>query len=212
MKLIIFSGAGDPNHLKYKPVYENIIDEALTRGYNDILLQGWCGQKSYHQEGFLSYNTAVVKTKQVLLEAETSNVPYDVICRSFGCSTLLKAVSEIKPKLLRNATLWGPPLFTSFELFKRNLENTIIEGFSKGTYLDKNLYEELFPIEVLIREFSQNFKLRIAYGTKDPYCTESFAFFLKNSFPNENISYHSVIGAIHEVKEKNQEYFNALFY
>lgn len=212
MKLLIFSGAGDPQHGKYKPVYTNIINEAQRRGFDDIHLQGWCGQSSYHQEGFLSFEAALVKTKQVLAKAESANEPYSVICRSFGCATFLKAATEIRPQNIEFATLWGPPpFFTLFELFKGNVKKTIGDGLNKGVFINEALYEELYPIELLIREFDLSFKLKIAFGTKDPYCTEVFADFLNSSFANPQITYHRVSGAIHEVSEPNQEYFNALF-
>jgi hypothetical protein len=212
MKLIILSGAGDPDSHKYKPVYENIIQEAKRRGFDDVVMQGWCGQHSYKQEGTLSFNAAVIKTKQLIKQYENQQEPYGVICRSFGCATFLKAATDLKPQYITFATLWGPPpMFTLFELFKGNIEKTKQDGFHKGVNIDNSLYGELYPLELLIREFNLNFNLRIAYGTKDPYCTEAFTKFLETSFPNPKISYKGVADAIHEVEDVNQEYFNALF-
>ena len=82
-KLIILSGAGDPENEKYKKVYDVIVSYANNIGYDEVIIQGWEGQISFIKEGFLDFNEATIQAVSLFKKIDSESYHYDVICRSF---------------------------------------------------------------------------------------------------------------------------------
>lgn len=211
-KLVILSGAGDPENEKYKKVYDLIIHYAKTLCYSEIIIHGWKGQDSYSEKGFLNMTDATVSAISFFEKLEKDNVRYDVICRSFGTGVFLNLCQTVELKNIGFSSLWGLPMYTAFyELFKENMETTIISSRKKGVNVENSFFHSVIPFELLLSRFKQSFRLNIVNGTEDIYSTPDFYNFLVRSIKCKNISFSLIEGLPHEVTEYHQEYLEKLF-
>jgi len=211
-KLIILSGAGDPENEKYKIVYNLIIHFAETLNYGEIIIQGWVGQASNAEKGFLNMSEATESATSLFKKHEENEIGYDVICRSFGTGVFLNMCQKLELKKIGFASLWGMPTYTTFyELFKEKLVETIVSSRNKGVNFNESFFDSVIPFDLLLNRFNQNFRVNIVNGSDDIYSPLAFHHFLKKSFKNRNLKFSLIDGLHHEVTEYQQEYLEKLF-
>lgn len=212
--LVIFPGAGDPNSEQYTKVYDSIVLESKNRGYSDTLILGWPGHLSYNKKNrtnqSLNFNTSVDEGIERLREYELRDVPYDIICRSYGCGVFLKACEIVRPNNIKFASLWGPPpYFKLFDIFVRELNSTTKKSTDKGVIIDDTLFKSLIPTEILVESFVGNFDLRIGFGAEDEIVPKSTAKMYQEL--NPSVRCKLVPGAKHSVVMPSEVYYDLLF-
>lgn len=211
-KLIILSGAGDPENEKYKKVYYIISKFAKAINYNEIVIHGWKGQDSNSRKGLLNMTEATNSALLLFKKHEESEVGYDVICRSFGTGVFLNVCQKLELKIIGFATLWGMPSYTNmYKIFKEDIVETIESSKNKGVNLDNTFFDSIIPFDLLLDRFEQKFRINIVNGTNDIYSPVAFYNFLMESFKNKNITFSLIDGLPHEVTEYHQVYLDKLF-
>ena len=212
-KLIILSGAGDPENPKYMKVYNLIVDYAKRLNYGEIIIQNWKGQDSFMEKGFLNMKDATNTATHLFMNIEDSGNEYDVICRSFGAGVFLNVCQNLQLQKIGFASLWGISTYTAaYELFKEKIKETIESSKSKGVAFDETFFESVIPFDLLLCRFNQNFRVNIISGAADIISPPAFNGYLKESIKNENLHFSSPIsGLLHEVMDYHQEYLERLF-
>lgn len=211
-KLIILSGAGDPENEKYKKVYNLITNYAKKLNYEDIIIHGWTGQESNAKKGVLNMTESTESAILLFKKIESDNVPYDVICRSFGTGVFLNMCQKLELSKIGFASLWGIPAYTSFyELFKEKIEETKILSKNKGVNIDDTFFDTVIPFDLLLNKFNQEFKVNIINGSQDVYSPPAYYLFMKNYFKRKNLNFSFIDELPHEVTEYHQEYLEKIF-
>jgi len=210
-KLIILSGAGDPEKEKFKQVYNVIVNYAKNIGYDEIQIQGWKGQTSFSENGFLNLKSATELAISLFEKAEADK-SYDVICRSFGTGVFLNMCQSIKLKKISFVSLWGIPTYTAiWEIFKEKINETIISSKNKGVNIDRTFFDSIIPFDLLLNRFNQDFRVNVVNGSEDIYSPPAFNNFLRDTTKMHNQFFSQINGLPHEVTEYHQEYLEKLF-
>lgn len=218
-QLLILPGAGDSHHPSYTDAYDLLLTEARKRKYDDVQIQAWVGQASHEEQGYLNFADAVNDLTNTLNRYEQEKKEYDVICRSYGCSVFMESIKLLNLTGLQRAVLWGPSgLYNYYRLFVLHEKQTTASALKKGVKMDRRVFNTVYPFELHIKEFNEKysdsaspFRLKIATGEFDEQCSPSFVNFLENGFGKSKITYQTVPGVTHVVREYNKEYLNALF-
>lgn len=211
-KLIILSGTGDPENETYKKVYNVIVEHANKLNYREIFIQGWKGQGSFIEKGFLNMNDATESAILLFEKIERDSDEYDVICRSFGTGVFLNLCQKVVLKKIGFVSLWGMPTYSiMYEILKEKIQETIYNARNKGVNIDETCFESIIPFDSLLYRFNQNFRVNIINGSEDIYSPPAFNQFLKSSTNNKNFYFTLIPGLAHEVEEFHAEYLKTLF-
>jgi hypothetical protein len=211
--LLIITGTGDANHPNYKMVYDIIKDNALKRSFDDVIIPTLFGQESHSSVEPLRLDK---NSKLILAEIErleSTGKHYDVICRSYGCSVFFEMERRYKPVLefLNRVIMWGPsPFYVYYKFGFKQIESYSEKGKLKGTILDEDLFKTMYPFELHVKEFENNFDLTIATGTLDHYCSEAFLNYLANDNKDKEITFLTLEELPHAVKVEDSAYLELL--
>lgn len=219
MNLIVFPGGGNPEEPNlYQKVYALITKKAPHYGYNSINILKYPGH-SFDDTNLdrLTLDGAIDNANLVVQEFDRNNLQYDFLGRSFGAIVASKYAIDKKPKGLRKIILWGPPPYSLiWEMFVRDITDTIKTSKTKGLLADKTFFPSVVPIESILGKLE--YPTIIATGTKDPYSTYHYVNYLKSFFEHKlNFTFKIVEYAFHEITEENckdeviNTYFEALF-
>lgn len=211
--LIILSGGGDPKNEKYEKVYEVISDFGRKLDYKNITIQGWKGQFSFGDIGFINMTEATDAAIELLKGAEESDMPYDVIGRSFGTGVFLSLCQKLVLKNIGFATLWGMPSYTAFyELYREGIRTERELSKNKGLNIDETFFASVIPFEILLARLTQNFSVNIVSGSADRVCTPAFSKFMKETNKEKkNVRFSIIPDLPHEVPFHHEEYLQKLF-
>ena len=213
INLLIYPGGGNPQHHKYKSVYQNIINEAKRRGFNECKIVTWPGHFSHTNSETLTLSKAVDCSIQYLKDMDLQGINYRIIARSFGCNVIMRTLELYDVKKLIKIFLWGPsPYHCLYEMFVKNFKTSYEAGISKEVSIDKNFFKDYIPFEVLLKNYNKNIPVLIATGSLDTYSTPYYLNYLENLNIKIYINFKIIENLPHEVQTKNNEYFNMLFY
>jgi hypothetical protein len=212
--LLIIPGTGDPNHPKYIKVYELLKTHALNQGYIRVIIPTLFGHESheYKEHIHLTKNAELVSNEITILESLQQ--PYDVICRSYGCSVFFEfyRLSSLAFSNLNRVIMWGPsPYYIYYKFGLKQIENFAEKGKLKGSILNEQLFKTMYPFELHVKEFNNDIDLTIATGTLDHYCSEAYLNYLKNDNPDKKISFQILDNLPHAVEQENKPYLDLLF-
>lgn len=213
MKFVIFPGGSDPYHLKYKSVYDLIKDEAKNRGFGKVILPSYPGHQSYAPQGELTLKGACQVVEKTIETLENEKIGYYVLCRSFGCFPFLEVIKQKKTKFLKKAVLWGaPPYHLYYQVAYVDFEKNYLKAVERGTTPSKNLFFEVYPIELSLQELEIEFKLYVTSGDQDPFHPKPFNMYLDKSNKNSMVEFPEMVkGEAHEVRMPNKDYLDILF-
>ena len=86
----------------------------------------------------------------------------------------------------------------------------------KGTRISRDIFKQIEPLESILSFFKDNCEVIVATGTKDPYCPDTFLYYLKSLVNGSNFSFEVVKDAPHEVTKEcpeivKKDYMQKLF-
>lgn len=209
--LLVFPGVGSPEQSKYAEVCKLMTEGAKNRGFDEIEVLYWPGQKAMHR-GELSLNYAAEIARQKLIDWDKSNREYFIHARSFGTLVACTLLNEIRDLRLKRLILWGPPpFFILWDVFRRDFPHARLTAQEKGTWLSETFFESLIPIEVLLKMIQ--YKVIIATGQRDKYCCPSFLDYLRDiTSTNMNLKFEKAVdGTEHEVTHADKEEVQAAY-
>lgn len=203
MQLIVFPGAGNPEHPRYTKVYALIEDLAKRNGFNSVDMSArWPGQFRPPDAAYrvLNLPTAADEAARILKRYEEAGHRYVVLGRSFGTFVALRALENVKVGQLEKVVLWGPPpMWVNWDCFVRRITEFQAKSIERWVNLDPNYYAVIEPIEHLLR--SVRVPTRVASGELDSFCSPADLNYFRD-ITRANRCVHvvcTVEGAEHEV-------------
>lgn len=219
MKLLIFSGGGNPSHREYKDAYDLLIENAPRYGYDEVDVSlRWPGQFSEDEraEDALTFDGAVDAASNYLSKHEQEEESYDIVSRSFGTLVAARSASDNQPAKLRKLIFWGvPPYWLFWRRWKRDLEANRELGFKKGIRIEESFFSSLVPFEEMVTELS--YPAVFATGTNDEVAQPAFLRYLESLVSKEqDVDFRVVDDAPHVVDSDStadvrKSYLEALF-
>lgn len=215
MKVIVIPGTGDP-FTHYKEAYELIANEAYLRG-TEIKILNFPGHFSFDNNSFMEVDKCIESFRKSFMQMDENEDKYILLCRSFGCQVFVKALTQttIPTRNIHRVILWGAlPFYNLYKILVKDFEQTSQDCLSKGTRIQKNLFYEMYPIELGINEIGKNidFNILITSGADDENYPLGFHNYLKENNTNEKIIFTDPIEGIgHTVLKNNKDYFDLIF-
>jgi hypothetical protein len=213
-KLLVLSGAADPNSIGAQDRYVLVAEEALRRGYDKPQVVAWIGQDSAGG-GVMDLTSASSQLKELISVLESEESAYDVVAFSWGASVYLKTLIEIEaPKYLRNTVLWGIDEYWRFSEYFLTKESTkMIKEVLRdsGANLASDFYTHQVSNETMLSHYPHSNPIRIGFGENDAESPPAFAAYLESFVKKSNITYRIVPAVGHVVTDGGQEYLDCLF-
>jgi hypothetical protein len=214
MKLIVIPGAADPK-TSYKEVYDLLEEEATRRSFTKFIVKNYPGHYSYDDNSYLSVAETVNIIRSAILELEEKKESYIVLCRSFGCLPFVEFLKSYPENIvfLKKVVLWGvSPYYLWYKNFFKEFDPKVFKD--RNVRVKRELFDEIYPVELSIDEISKNlnFKIYITSGDQDHHHPVHFQTLLKTMNQNPTIVLSDMIeGEGHAITKKNESYFNLIF-
>lgn len=174
-QILFVPGLSSPYNPHYLPLYESLMSEAVTYGYERSEIILFPGQRAADgtQVGLLTMSAAVERLEQTITNlVKDEDLTLRILAFSFGCTVALSAAAKSIGCRINDMVLWGPvPFWQSWKAFRRGIGRTRL-GSSTEIAPDHLFFETLEPVEYLL-PLSKS-KVRLARGTDDEYCTDSY--------------------------------------
>ena len=206
--LLVFPGSTDPNIREYSKRYDLIISEAKKRGYNNIQVLNWTGQKSSKNTGTFSMQSALVDAIPIIEEYNELKNDFNIIAFSWGCSIAVRTVQYF-PKLefLNKIILWGiTPYWKEYEVIEYEKHDAYKYS---GCIVDDDYFKHQVPIEYLLNNYKGKIKLKIGVGCNDS--DYSFLKYVESIVEKQFISFHYIKNVSHVVTSFDTEYIDFMF-
>jgi pimeloyl-ACP methyl ester carboxylesterase len=205
MQLLVFPGAGNPEHPRYAKVYSLIEKLATKNGFLSVDVSvRWPGhfRPPTVAKGMLNLTSAAQEAVSILKRYETAGQRYAVLGRSFGTFVILRALRDVQVNLLERIVLWGPPpMWKNWDCFVRQITDYQAKSVERWVHLDPNYYAAIEPMESLL--ISVHVPTRLASGELDTFCSPvDLAYYRRIIQKNRCVHVvPKVKGAEHEVTE-----------